>query len=124
MKRTFVYPAMIFFVMLTSCQKDPLISFGFDADFGKDSYGLTIMNVNSNAKTIILTGEVVGTVGEVLVELIEPTGDTVFSSTITAPAILDVNESYKAVPGNWKLKYKSIEGEGSIELHLNMIRDN
>jgi hypothetical protein len=104
----------------SSCQKEPNIRFGFDCDFGKNSQGLTIMNVSSSTKSITLTGEVVVAEGEVLVELINPSGEIEFIGHLVSPITLEVNDSYPAVSGNWKLKYKSIDGEGSISLHLNI----
>ncbi|MHC1702875.1 MAG: hypothetical protein AB9846_03100 [Tenuifilaceae bacterium] len=107
--------------MANSCQKEPIIWFGFDCDFGEKSQGLTIMNVGSSTKSITLTGEVVVAEGEVLVELIKPIGETTFSSHLISPKSFYVNETFTAIPGNWKLMYKSIEGKGSLTLHLNTI---
>jgi len=59
--------------------------------------------------------------GEVLIELIAPSGETVFSSLVTSPNSLYVDESYQTISGNWKLKYKSLDGEGSIDLHLQIL---
>ena len=107
-------------LLASSCQKEPLIRFGFDTDFEKNSEGLTIMTVNNSPETITLTGEVFVTEGEVLIELIAPSGEIVFSSLVTSPKIQHVNESYQTISGNWKLKYKSLEGDGSIILHLDV----
>jgi hypothetical protein len=108
----------------SSCLKEPIIRFGFDCDYGKNSQGLTIMNVGRSAKSITLTGEVVVAEGEILVELIDPTGETIFSSHLISPKSFNVNETFTAISGNWKLKYKSIEGNGSLKLHLNTIAEN
>jgi hypothetical protein len=113
--------AFVILILASSCQKEPIIRFGFDCDFEKNSQGLTIMNVSSSAKTITLTGEVVLAEGEVLVELVNPSGQIVFTNQLATPNSLYVNESYPAISGNWKLKYKSLEGKGSINLHLNIV---
>lgn len=113
--------ATIIILLASSCQKEPFNRFGFDCDFEKNSQGLTIMNVSSSAKSINLKGEVAMEVGEVLVELENPTGEIVFNGHLVSPIALDVNEIYQAVSGNWKLKYKSLGGIGSINLHLNII---
>lgn len=113
--------ATIIMLLASSCQKEPIIRFGFDCDFGKNSQGLTIMNVSSSAKSITLAGEVAVDEGEILVELENPTGEIVFTGHLVSPIALQVNESYPAVSGNWKLRYNSLEGEGSIDLHLNIV---
>src|SRR6056297_3909021 len=103
-----IFKSLIAILVLTSsCQKEPINRFGFDADFEKNSRGLTIMNVTNSAETITLTGEVFVTEGEILVELIDPSGKTAFSCNIIFPQILHVNESFEAISGNWKLKYMS-----------------
>jgi filamentous hemagglutinin family protein len=109
---------VLILLLTSSCQKEPDIRFGFDADFGKNSHGLTIMNVVKNTQTISLKGNIAVTDGEILVELINPDGDIVFVQNLKSPESLDVNESFPAVEGNWKLKYASIEGVGSVTLHL------
>lgn len=111
--------AVLMLLLTCSCQKEPIIRFGFDCDFGKNSQGLTIMNVGSSAKSITLKGEVFVNEGEVLVELINPTGETIFSNHFISPKSFNVNETFTAITGKWKLKYKSIEGNGSLTLHLN-----
>lgn len=113
--------ALIILLLAGSCQKEPIIRFGFDCDFEKNSQGITIMNVGSNAKSITLTGEVALDEGEVMIELENPTGEIVFSGHLVSPIAIEVNEIYQAVSGNWKLKYKSLEGIGTINLHLNIV---
>ncbi len=78
------------------------------------------MNVGSSAKSITLTGEVVAAEGEILVELVNPFSEIVYTGHLVSPLALEINESYQAISGNWKLKYRSLEGEGSISLHLNI----
>ena len=116
-----IFKSLIAILVLTSsCQKEPINRFGFDADFERYSRGLSIMNVSNKAEAITLTGEVFVTEGEILVELIAPSGEAVFSSNVISPQILHVNESFEAISGNWKLKYTSLDGDGSIILHLNI----
>lgn len=122
-KRTSLLAALVVLLLASSCQKEPIIRFGFDCDFGKNSQGLTIMNVSSSAKFITLTGEVSVAEGEVLVELVNPNDEIVFSGHLVSSIVFEVNESFPAVSGNWRLKYKSIEGVGSIKLHLSLVND-
>jgi hypothetical protein len=121
-KRVNLPAALMLLLLASSCQKEPIIRFGFDCDYEKNSQGLTIMNVSSSTKSITLTGEVVVSDGEVLVELENPTDEIVFSGHLVSPINIEINESYQAVSGNWKLKYKSLEGIGSINLHLNSVK--
>ena len=109
-------------LLASSCQKEPMIRFGFDTDFDKNSQGLTIMTVNHSAEAISLTGEVFVTEGKVLIELIAPSGEIAFSSKVISPNNLFVNESYQTISGNWKLKYKSLDGVGSMDLHLQVVK--
>ena len=113
--------AIMLLLLASSCQKEPIIRVGFDCDFGKSSQGLTIMNVGSSTKSITLAGEVAVDEGEILVELENPTGEIVFTGHLVSPIALQVYESYPSVSGNWKLRYNSLEGEGSIDLHLNIV---
>lgn len=121
MKKIIILVLAAALAFVASCQKEPIIRFGFDCDFGKNSQGLTIMNVSSSAKSITLTGDVSVSVGEILVELIDSSGEIVFSNQLTSPNTLHVNESFPVISGNWKLKYKSLEGVGAINLHLNIV---
>ena len=109
---------LLILLLTSSCQKEPDIRFGFDADFGKDSHGSTMMNVEKNTQALSLKGNVAVTEGEIHVELINPDGDIVFVQDLKSPESLDVNESFQAIEGDWKLAYTSIEGVGSVTLHL------
>lgn len=101
-----------------SCFKDPDIRFGFDTLFGSNSQGVSIMNVSSSVSTITLKGDVVITSGEVFVELTGPGDEPIFTRTLKSPASIHIDESYQAAPGNWKLRYNSNEGTGTLKLHL------
>lgn len=109
---------MISLFLFCSCQKDSNIRFGFDTNFEKDTIGITIMNVDHTAKFITLAGEVIVDEGEVLVELIDPNGKLVFSEQFDSSIIGEVNDTISAIPGNWRLKYKSIKGIGLLKMHL------
>lgn len=114
-----IFLAAVLFVF-SSCQKESIIRFGFDCDFGKDSQGLTIIKVGSSANTIILTGEITLAEGGVFMQLLNPEEEIVFSRERFMPGNLRVNQSFQATAGIWKLKYQSFEGKGSINLHLNI----
>lgn len=118
MKSNVLFTTVVFILLLTSCYKEPITHFGFDNNFDKNSQGLTIMHVDKSEKSISLTGDVAVSKGEVLVELINPSKDTVFTRHIISPEELHINESFVAYSGLWKLKYKSLEGEGVLTLNL------
>jgi hypothetical protein len=118
MKNTNIFFVIAIIFILSCCQREPIIRFGFDSTFGKSSLGLSIMNVTKNDSSIILTGTIIVSDGEVLMELQNPAGEIVFSNILESPNTLQVNETYQACEGNWKLKYRSIGGTGSIILHL------
>ena len=110
--------ALAIFLLSNSCFKEPEIRFGFDTVFGTKSQGISEMNVSSNVRTVSLKGEIVVTDGEVLVELISPLDESVFTRNLRSPGSIYINESYQAEKGKWKLKYKSLDGTGSMKLHL------
>jgi hypothetical protein len=102
-----------------ACETEPEIRFGFDTEFNKHSQGVSMMNVSNKSHVITLTGDITVSEGQILIELINPAGDTLFICHLISPESLIVNESFQAVSGIWKLKYKSIEGTGTLVLHLN-----
>lgn len=108
----------ILFFVVFACETEEEIRFGFDTKFNEYSHGLSVMNVSSKSHIIHLEGDITLNEGQVLVELVNPAGDTLFTRHLISPGNLSVNESFQAVAGNWKLKYRSIEGKGSLELHL------
>lgn len=86
-KRLSLPVAIMLLLLASSCQREPIIRYGFDCDFGKNSQGLTIMNVGSSVKSITLIGEVAVDEGEVLVELEDSTGEIVFIGHVVSPII-------------------------------------
>ncbi len=121
MKSSFKYVSILILFLMLSCQKESIIRFGFDTDFGRNSHGLSIMHVGKQVKRISLEGELFVSEGGVLLELINPNRETVFTIQPQSPENLYLDESFQAVSGNWKLKYRSIEGSGTITLHLNAV---
>lgn len=118
-KRIILPSALMILLLASSCQKEFEIRFGFDSEFSKDSYGLTIMNVNKNDELVTLEGEISITEGEIQVDLINPDGVKEFSAIIIGPNKIEVSEAYLSKTGNWKLKYRSNNGVGTINLHMN-----
>lgn len=114
--------AVVLFLLCTACHKEFETRFGFDSEFKQDSHGLTIMYVNSPYSLVKLEGEININQGQVLVELINPVGISVFSERITTPGMLYISEAFGSIPGNWKLKYHSYEGTGTIRIHMNTSR--
>jgi hypothetical protein len=105
--------------LLASCEKDSYKSYGFDSDFGKNSSGLTIMSIGTNTTFIRLSGNIFMDSGEMKVEFTDPDGFIVYNRNFFAPGNYFVNETFKAPHGIWKLRYTSLEGTGSIDLHAN-----
>jgi hypothetical protein len=105
--------------VFSSCEKDQYNSYGFESDFGQNSSGLTIMSISSQVSSIRLNGDIFMDSGEMKVEFIDPDGFIVYSRNFFAPGNYFVNETFKASHGMWKLRYTSLEGTGSIDLHAN-----
>lgn len=112
----FVY--LLLLVLFIYCQKESQITFGFDSPINKNSDGLVIAYISHNVKNVHLSGLIRLREGEVEVYLLNPNGIEVYSKTILAPSELNINETFEAEPGYWKLKYKSNEGLGEIDVHL------
>lgn len=118
MHRTLLFITLSICLFAGSCDMNPEIRFGFDTLFGARSQGISIMNVSSKANGITLRGDVTVRNGAVLIELVSPAGEPLFTRTLHAPATMYLNESFPSSAGNWKLKYNSIDGTGSIKLHM------
>ena len=118
LKRISIILLGAFFVLITSCEKDPYINFGFDSKIDKNSNGLVIAHISDNDERIHLTGVINLLEGEVKITLTSPDNETVYSKTINAPIELKINETFEANLGYWKLKYESNKGIGTIDLHL------
>jgi len=118
MKRISALFLAAFIVLFSSCEKEPFINFGFDSKVDKNSNGLVIAHISDNDERIHLTGLVSLLEGEVMITLTNPIDEAVYSNTITAPIELEINERFEPKKGYWKLKYKSNNGIGTIDLHL------
>lgn len=110
---------VISIALLASCEKDSYNRYGFDSDFGKNSSGLTLMSTGSNTAFIRLSGNIFMDTGEMKVEFIDPNGYIIYNRNFFAPGSYFVNETFKATRGIWKIRYASLEGTGSIDLHAN-----
>lgn len=105
-------------LLCSACVKEPITRYGFDTSFDEKSQGLTIMLAGKSTSVVELSGDVAVNKGEIVIELTDPTGKTVFFRQVVSPGILKINESFDAITGNWRLQYRSIQGEGSLILHL------
>lgn len=108
----------LFCLLIFSCQKNIISEVGFSGEFMEYSKGLTILDVGTYENKVIFSGDISITEGEVIVELINPDGEIVYENQIEYPNTVHIFESYDAVDGYWRLKYKSIEGKGVIDLHI------
>lgn len=107
-------------MFMSSCYKEVKIinEVGFKCEYMEHSRGLTILDVGSYEDIVIFEGDIVVNSGEIEVELINPEGETVFQNTYQYPVTINIFESYEAKNGYWRLKYKSIDGKGLINLHI------
>ena len=105
-------------LLISACETEGLKQVGFNSAIQKNSHGLTILYVNSESSILVLKGNIELTQGEVCVELENPENEIVFSKTINSTDIVAIHESFQSHKGYWKLRYKSIDGDGNITLHL------
>lgn len=110
---------MLVFVLITSCEQEPVISYGFNSPITENSRGLAVADISKTIDLIYLNGYIRLNEGEVELSLTNPKGATLFTRKVTGPGELIINETFTASPGYWKLKYNSIEGIGNIDLHIN-----
>jgi hypothetical protein len=77
------------------------------------------MRVNDYASDIQLKGNLELRAGSVEIKVIQPNGRIVFKKVVTDNMIIELDKTFAAEIGYWRLKYRSINGEGYINLHLN-----
>ncbi len=122
MKKLITFIGGTMFVLIISCQKESFIRFGFDSHINKNSDGLVIADISNREKLIYLNGLITLTEGKLLVCLLAPNGDSIYTETILAPDEMSINVTFAARPEYWKLKYKSNEGVGKIDLYLQSLK--
>lgn len=118
MKRAIVFLIAAILVFLTSCEIQPHINFGFDSTIKKFSDGMIIADIKGSYEKVYLHGIIRLSEGEVLVNLLNASGITVYTKTLKAPVDFKIYETFFAESGYWKLTYKSNQGVGEINLHL------
>ena len=124
MKNTLYLLLVLVTFFTTSCEKHwnydfEEIEYGFNSEIHKSSKELVIMKVNATTASIRLKGNIELYDGKVEITLVHPDGNTVFEESITESTEIEVNKTFPAHKGYWKLSYKSIDGMGFINLHMN-----
>jgi len=118
MKKTILSLLAASIIFISGCEKNMYINFGFDSPINKNSRGLVIANIDKHVEKLYLHGNIVVSEGEMEVLLVDPDNNVVYTEKLTAPDTFRVDEYINANPGYWKLKYKSYECIGHIDLHL------
>lgn len=121
MKKNIVTLIVTLALVMWSCEKDIVVHTGFCSPIQKNSEGITILEVKSNIKYLNLTGKITLAEGEVEIKLLNPDNVAVYTLRLHSNENVSVYETFFTEPGFWKLKYKSIQGVGSIDLHLNFV---
>lgn len=113
---------IIYFVFIIfgiyACEKERYFNCGLKTPINKDSYGLVEADVDRNVEKIYLQGHINLREGKVEVNIINANNFVVYSEIIIAPSDLQINETFNANTGIWKLKYTSSNGIGDIHLLL------
>jgi hypothetical protein len=118
MKRNFILFFTAVLVLLTSCEEEAHINFGFDSTIKKFSDGMIIADIRGSYEKIYLHGIIKLSEGEMHVNLLNANGMAVYTKTLQAPVNFSIYETFFAEPGYWQLSYKSNNGVGEIDLHL------
>ena len=78
------------------------------------------MTVKNYSGSINLKGTVKIDTGELIIELTDPDGISVFSLHSDATDCFDISKTFRTKKGYWKLQYTSLNGVGVIDLHLDV----
>lgn len=77
--------------------------------------------VEHNADYIYLEGTVTAQNGELEIILTDGNDDVRFQQLIqSSDSKVIINEKFSICPGYWKLKYKSYNAQGTIDLHMKL----
>lgn len=109
---------LLLLAVTVDCSKESNSKIGFDVPLEEESQGLTIAGIHAQAVSLHLQGWITVDVGEVKVELLDPEGFLVYERYFQAPGTFRVSETFKALTGNWKLRYQSLEARGNITVHI------
>ncbi len=105
-------------IILFSCEEISLSSVGFRTEIQINESGVSILDVPATASRIDLNGMLEVREGQIGLQLTDPQGEAAFDTLLSAPSTLMVDRQIPSQPGYWKLRYKSREGEGSINIHI------
>lgn len=108
--------------LLNSCEKIPSERSGFELPFDAGSAGECSTTVEFSVTSIRLTGYISISAGSIMAEVMSPSGAAVFTVTVDAPGEMLIDRSFPVEQGEWRLRYRSLNGNGHIRLHLNLIR--
>lgn len=92
--------------------------YGFDCDFHNNGSGLVLASIEYPTEKLHLNGEISVNTGALEVYLKAPGGDTIYNMTFGSSKSAFIDTSFNAQHGIWSLSYKSFEGEGQINLHI------
>jgi len=118
MKRVFSFLILSCILIFAGCEKEGISRIGFDTSINGSSNGTTTMKVREDSGRLTLSGTVTLTGGQLLIELLDPDGINAWSNSYLGPTEATVDEFFNVVKGTWTLKYTSIDGSGSIDVHL------
>ena len=99
------------------CEDHFPVRTGFDTRFYPNDSGLVIAFINRNSEYVYLDGsiEIEGGKLEIIVE--DPSGNQLMDTLLPDGSSI-VGEKFAANPGYWKLKYKSQDASGKMNIHI------
>ena len=95
------------------------LKYGFNSEIHPYSNEFILMKVNDNTTEVKLKGKVEISCGSIEIEVIQPDGTIVFEKEMTENVGTELNKTFRAQKGYWKLKYESNGSQGFIDLYLN-----
>lgn len=93
---------------------------GFETSFDPGSTGQSTLVIDDETDQLFLNGDIQVNEGALIISLTDPDQLAVIQDTIVAPADTTFSQNLAVSPGTWVLSYQSLNGSGTINLHLEL----
>ncbi len=109
----------IILILTISCNDKLITQTGFKATFNENSSGISIIEIKQEMQKVYLNGNVTVNSGELEIQVFDGNDDICYQRLISnSDSVITINENIQGHCGYWKLKYKSYNARGEINLHL------
>jgi hypothetical protein len=109
----------VILILSTSCNDTLITQTGFKATFNENSSGISIIEIKQEMQKVYLNGKVTVNSGELEIQVFDGNDDICYQRLISnSDTVITINEIIQGNSGYWKLKYKSYNAHGEINLRL------